>query len=291
MNSPIVPKPGAPWESRSVVDQFLRDWDREWMTLKELTEYERMSDKPVYRPCKFHSTETLVPEVQNIQWFRGLLHVKHEVAVYDGDQDTAFSAIRVCQTLEHSLAAEPCIVSQIVRSVVGRTACKMIADSLRYDQLIETQLDEIEVELEHFGPIPEMFRLAMIGERALLLPVFSDPSLAAAAMGLHDTLDRIDLSGRGVDGLYFLDKMQTAIDLPTDDTGDFKQTACDVEAMIQNESREGGHSFEQKRRFAISLLPAFQRYAEILVSYSEEIELTKLAIAERRRRDSLQLPK
>ncbi len=280
----IVPLPGEDWPNRKAVDDFLQTWQAELKTIHELAEAEYVNiGKPLRRPIEFRSVATLLPDTQHIRTMARLLQLEHAVATFDGDQQRAYECIRACRGLERSTYGEPLIISQLIGRAVAGLAGEMIQTSVQLDQLSDEQMDDVAENFPTFGKLYELYELSIRGERAMMLPLFSNPQQANDIMEL-DSISGANLltKTRASDALYYLERIDSFLSLPNDDMQAFRNAAKRATDRLENDARNAGMLETMDRAMSYMLIPAVGFYTEAIVRQAEHDNLAKLAMAVRK---------
>ncbi len=279
----VVPLPGQPWPDRPNVDDFLAKWQDQLNTIRELGEQQYTAVKPVRRPIEFNSLNTLLPDTQRIRAMVRMLRLEHAVAVYDGDTQRGYQCIRASRGLERSAYGEPILISQLIGQAVGRIAGEMMKRSIEHNQLTDEQMDELAASMPTFADLHRLYVHALRGERAMTLPIFSDPEQAKQILEIDSEAGaKLMTTTRAVDAVFYLEMLDACLSLPDDDLHSFLKAAADAEAALVNDVANAG--LLQKMDHAVShmLLPAARTMAEVFVRRVEHDNLIKLAMAVRK---------
>lgn len=280
----VVPPPGEPWPGRGLVDAFVKRWQAEIDKTRQLGEAEYVNtDKPLRRPIEFQSVATLLPDTQHVRTMARLMRLEHAIATYDGDQQRAYECIRACLGLERSTNAEPIIVSQLVGQAVARIAGQMMQLSVEHDQLTDEQMDQLADSMPTFAELCDHFKLAMRGERAMILPIFSDSGQAKEMLQLDsDAGANLLTKTRSTDALYYLELMDELLSLPSDDMQSFYDASKRVTDRLNNDARNAGMIQKMDKAMSFILFPAVDAFAGVMVRRTEHDNLAKLAMAVRK---------
>jgi hypothetical protein len=104
----------------------------------------------------------LAPLKQTAHWQA----VRSACELADRDADRAVAAIADGLRLSRTLEAEPCLISQLVRFLMIRTATESIMHLISFSTLSPTQAHYLQTELQFARPEKAIY-LAMIGERCM----------------------------------------------------------------------------------------------------------------------------
>ncbi len=283
-NPPIVPPPGEDWPNRTAVDEFLKKWRSELQTIRELGEAEYANKgKPLRRPIEFRSVATLLPDTQFARPMARLTMLDHAVAMHDGDQQQAYQCLRACFGLERSMDGEPLIVSQLVGLAIGALASEILQKSVEHDQLSDQQMDELAANLPSFDKLCDLYEMAMRGERAMMLPLFSDPEQAYQILNIDSAAGaNLFAKARSTDALYYLEIMDQWLSLPRDDLNSFRDAAKRVNAKLSNDVGNAGILEKLDHAMSYMIIPANDAFAEVIVRRAEQNNLAKLAMGVRK---------
>ena len=276
----VVPTPGEAWEKRQDVDDFLAKWQAEIDRLTKISIAElRPDQKPVRRPIEFDSIATLLPDTQAIRQMGRLLKLRHAVAVFDQDSDVQMECLQAARGLERSTFGEPLIICQLLGMSAGQMTNDMIQLSVENDQLSDQQLSTVQQQLTDFATQRTQYSLAMRGERAAVLPVFLDPDRAEEAMELDEPNAAILMTKvRSIDVLYFLDQMESYLNVSESDPKEFRDEAQAAMQKLKSDVASSNVITKLDRTFSYLLIPAVGSYAMAIARYEEHTRLTRLAI-------------
>jgi hypothetical protein len=116
----------------------------------------------------------LLPHVQDGRNLARLLHWKANDALGRGDVEKAYHAVWLSLESSEQLAAEPLLISQLVRMAMQGAACESLSMCLRHAPVPEATFRAIDKRLgswdEGFG-----IQATWLGERALWMSVLEDP--------------------------------------------------------------------------------------------------------------------
>ena len=279
-----VPMRGEAWPNRQSVDDFLQQWRAELQTIHELAEAEYNNDgKPLRRPIEFRSVMTLLPDTQQVRTMARLMQLEHAVAMHDGDRQRAHRCLRACLGLARSTDGEPFMISQLIGLAVAGLAGEILQKSVEHDQLSDEQMEKLAAKLPTFDELCDVYELAMLGERAMMLPLFSDPQEAREIMGIESTAGANLLTKtRSTDALYYLQLMDQWLSLPRDDMQAFRDAAVRVSDQLQIDASNAGMLERMDHAMSYMIIPAVGGFAGAIVRYAEQNKLAKLAMAVRK---------
>lgn len=280
----VVPRPGEPWPQRQETDDFLKLSGKHLDTIRSLGEAQFVNTgKPLRRPIEFRSVATLLPDTQFVRAMARLMQLEHAVAVYDGDNQRALECIRAVAGMERSIYGEPLMISQLIGQAIGFISGGMIQRSVEHGQLTNEQMDELADALPSFQQLCDLYEMGILGERAMLLPLFSNPREAEEMMELESAVGANLLTKtRPLDALYYLEAMDRLLELPRDDMLTFRRAADQVDDQFESDIRNSGVIQKFDRVMSYMLMPAVGSFAGVMVRRAEHNHLIKLAVAVRK---------
>lgn len=270
-----MPGPLQAWPEEEATRKFLLRWqslhDRcAALSRKQLQE----GTLPVRFPLQFDSINTLLPNTQNMRQAGRLLKLKGQVAVYDGQSTTTRRSIEALLGCSRTLGGEPFLVSQLVSIAIDGMALDLLKSAVEHDVLTEKDLQTLlpyVLARIHIGP---EWRQSMVGERASLLPIFDNPSMAG------DT-GPPNLLGRSRDALYYLDHINAVISIPENDFDTFLAGLESQEAELAALFESGGLLQRLDTVLTGMLAPATSSAGSSFVRQASQHRLAALCIAVR----------
>lgn len=282
-----VPPPGEPWPDEQEVRAFLSKSGPLLEKIRSLSMDEMdPGTKPLRRPITYEGFLTLLPDAQESRSFARMLNLDFDVALRDGNADRAFESIRAMQGLRRSFDGEPLLVSQLVGIAIGSIGNNMIRRALEADLFSEDQLKTIFNEIEGFKKSAELFQLAMVGERAMALPMFSDPERAREMLEMETgsgggRMTEWMTKMRSKDGVAYLEEISKFEKFPTDSMKGFRKAGEAWDANLKNQAANASMFEKMDKAMTFISLPAIGVAARAFVREAESNNLTRLAIAAR----------
>ncbi len=229
---PPIPGPGETWEQQQATREFLlqfSDLQRELtqLSLKQL----QPGAVPVRYPTKWNSLDTLLPDIQNMRQASRLLLLQGQVAIYDENSASTRRCIEGLLGCSQAMSAEPVLVSQLVAVAIDSMAVELLQTALRHNTLNEKDLRRVLEHIRQQMSIGPRWRIAMQGERALMLPIYNDPSI-----GVSQGVASIPFRSR--DALYYLDYMDSVTNVPTENmdvfVAELEKCESELEQLMAN---------------------------------------------------------
>jgi hypothetical protein len=177
--------------------------------------------KPVRFLTEFNSMNTLLPQTQNIRQAARMLLLNGQVAVFDRNSVKARLNIEALLGCSRTIAGEPMLVSQLVRVAITGMGVGLLRSALEQDVLSEKDLMALLPRVMDGINISPLWKTAMQGERALLLPLFEKPELINEVFRW--------LPGRSIDALHYLDLIEQILSVPDGDFDQFREGLMKVE--------------------------------------------------------------
>lgn len=217
---PIVPDHEWTEEADSIA--FLK----KWKTLHAEAVQLSIDAKPVQFPTVFDSFNTMLNEIQELRQVARLLELQGRVGLRARDSAIVRENIDASLGLSKVPSGSPTLVSQLVSIAIDGIGIGLLKDSLEYDVLNEADLKILLPKVQLDINLGDEWRMTIAGERAMALPVFSDPT-KARAVGLPS------LPGRSHDALIYLDLSDEVMDFSTENLKEFKAKLQDMEDKVK----------------------------------------------------------
>ncbi len=217
-----APLPSQPWaaEAETATREFLTQWKELHQEIQELA----LRAQPVQFPIEFDSIDTPLAHLNEMRQAIRLLHLRGKVALRDGDSKATRQTVMAMWGGSKILSSDPLLISQLVATAFDGMAMDLLKDGLKSGVLQSSELQELLPMLLAQTEIDAAWRSAVIGERALALPAFED---TVRAVG-------VSVPGRAQDTLLYLEIIQKAIELPTEDLDEFRNSAKLLETDLKN---------------------------------------------------------
>ncbi len=197
--------PGDPWEYEKRTREFLDQWselhDRAmWLSLKaKPTRWDAV--------LSFNGDLTRTQELRSVE---RLLSLRGQLAMYDSDSAATTRAINALWRLPTVAAGEPFLISQLVRAAIGGKATVLLKNALEQGVLRQHEIEMLLPQVLEGTTVGDAWRMGMIGERALALPVIRGDSV-------EEGYPVSSLPFRSSDANYYLDITDRMIEISSDD--------------------------------------------------------------------------
>ena len=261
---PILPE--DEWEEEEDSLAFLEKWKSLHAEVLRLS----IDAKPVRFPIVFDSFRTLLQQTQEMRQAARLLLLRGRVGLRARDSVVVRDAIDGMLGVSRVNAGEPILVSQLVSIAIDSMAIALLKDSLKVDALSEEDLQSLLPKVLATVNLGKEWENAIVGERAIALPVFADPS-KARSFGVTS------VPGRSRDALFYLDLIQGILELPANDLKEFKVKLQAVEAKM---TEQANASWITKFDSILTLqtAPAFAAAADAFIRRALQHRMAALAI-------------
>lgn len=188
--------------------------------------------KPVRLITHFESINTTLNTTQSMREAARLLSLRGKVAIFDRDSAQVRDCIESLLGCAAALQGEPLLVSQLVVIAVESMAIELLKQGLKHNALDEPDLLALAPRFANKIEISPQWRIALNGERGISLPVFANPNLVG-----EENATKIPI--RAHDAIYFLDFMERAVSIKTDDVERFATEIKATEQALEEMSRSG----------------------------------------------------
>jgi hypothetical protein len=263
-----IPLPGEPWPQLEAAEQLLSRYES---SLENMRQAAREGGQARF-PTRFADGIAMpLPHVQRLRAGARLLELETVVAAHRGRPDDAVEAIVALFASARTLEQEPILISQLVRMALTGIARGRIAWLLSAGVLDDNQLKRLDAELSA-ADYQDSIRRAMIGERAVGIQTFADPS----RLGSDAPAFRPGFMSSGDEIVYLqtMNEMIAAAEL----TGSERIRAlAEVEARL----KELASGTMAKLRYPMTLLivPAFSYTFEATTRNEADRHVTRIAVA------------
>ena len=257
----------------------VEEWEEEEDSLAFLEKWKSLHDevlrlsidaKPVRFPIVFDSFNTLLQQTQEMRQAARLLQLRGRVGLRARDSAVVRDAIDGMLGLSRVNASEPTLVSQLVTIAIDGIAIGLLKDSLKVDALSEEDLQSLLPKVVATINIGKEWETAIAGERALGLPIFSDPS-KARSVGVTP------VPGRSRDALFYLELVDSVLEIPTNNLKEFRTKLKDVEAEMTAKARASLIS-QFDSILTLQTTPAFAAAADAFIREALQHRMAALAI-------------
>ncbi|MCA9191453.1 MAG: hypothetical protein KDB03_06820 [Planctomycetales bacterium] len=254
----------APWPEEQIARDFLKRWQFELDTAIELSK----KGQPVRFPRAFDSFRTLLPEVQGMRTVARLVQLESQLAIRDKNSKKVAECIAALNGCARTLDGDALLISSLVSIAIDGIAIDTLRRALEADVLETPELLELKDRMLENCAITERWHAAIIGERAMGLPAFSDPDV------LGETGVPL-LPARSKDMLFYLDIMQQVLDAPTDDLDQMLSSLKTIESEL---SQDVGWLRRFDTLLSCTVLPAVNGAGTAFVRHVSQHRLAVLAI-------------
>ncbi len=266
-----VPGPGEPWNEEEATRAFLVKWDDTHQKITDLC----AEGLPVRFPIIWDSINTKLENTQQMRGAARLLQLRTQTAIFDRDSAATANGIQSLLGCSHTLSGEPILVSQLVSLAIDNMAIRSLQQAIEHDVLSQADLQKLRSAIQPGQSISEGWRLGLIGERAMMLDIFENPSaIGPANMGAPV------LPFRSTDANNYMNLMQQAIDVKTEDFDEFLTGLSEHEEEIQKLT--SGSIFGQLDSIMTGLLtPALSAAGQAYTRSACKHRLAEIAIGVR----------
>ncbi len=261
---PILPE--EEWEEEVESLAFLEKWKSLHDEVLRLS----IDAKPVRFPIVFDSFNTLLQQTQEMRQAARLLLLRGRVGLRARDSVVVRDAIDGMLGVSRVNAGEPMLVSQLVSIAIDSMALELLKDSLKVDALNADDLQSLLPKVMATINIGNEWGMVIAGERALALPVFADPS-KARSFGVTS------VPGRSRDALFYLDLIDSVLELPTNNLKDFRTKLKVVEAEMTAKARASLIS-QFDSILTLQTTPAFAAASDAFIRRALQHRMAALAI-------------
>ena len=268
----IVPPPEHAWAEEKVTRDFLATWSELEKEISRLSMRQlEPQAKSVRFLTEFNSLNTLLPQTQNMRSAARLLMLRGQVAIYDRNSAKAKQSIEALLGCSRTIAGEPILVSQLVHMAIDSMAMDVLRSALNHDVLSERDLIALLPRVLDGINISPQWKIAMQGERAMMLPVFKHPELATGSETIRW------LPGRSSDTLHYLDFIEQVLAVPDGDFDQFHAGLIKVELELK--SRLDGTALQKYDRVMTAMMaPAVVSAGNAFISDAVQHRMAALCI-------------
>ncbi len=223
------PENGEPWEDEAAVRNFLE----KYRTLHDRVMRLCIDAEPVRFPIKWEGTATLLPDTQTMRGAARLLSLRGQLALYDRDAAAVRRSVDASIGCSVTLEGEPTMVSQFVAVAIDQIALATLKSGIEQDIL---RPDDLRYLIKRVLPRTKLrnhWEIALNGERAMMLPIYQDSSVAERELGGAGNL-AARLPFRGRDANTYLDIIDQATEADTSNLDAFIRDTRALEDEVQN---------------------------------------------------------
>lgn len=271
----VVPAPGKAWAEEKTVRDFLANWSDLRFRISKLSMKQlEPGVKPVRFLTSFNSVNTLLPQTQNMRTAAQLLMLNGQVAIYDRNSTKTRLSIEALLGCSRTLAGEPILVSQLVQNAIDGMGIELLKSALEHDVLSESDLLALLPRMLEGIRISPSWKMAMHGERGMMLPVFKHPEMVLRSEGIRW------LPGRSTDALRYLEFMDQLLAVPDDNFDDFKKGLDQVEQDLK--SKLDGNLLQRFDSLVTTLMtPAVASMGNVYIRVAAQRRIAALCIGVR----------
>lgn len=260
---PILPS--EEWTEEQVALAFLKNWKSLYADLLILS----VDAKPVRFPIVFDSMQTLLTQTQEMRQFARLLQLSGRIGLRKRDSSAVRDAIDGLLGLSRVSSGEPLLVSQLVATAIDGVALELLKDGIRHDAINESDLKILLPKVLAAINIGPEWSSAIVGERAIALPIFAD-SKKAKSLGVSS------VPGRSRDALFYIDISQQILEIPTEPMSEI--LAKMGETKIEERMMQGNWSAQFDRVLTSQLMPNYAMAVNALIRRALQHRMAATAI-------------
>lgn len=211
---------GEPWKYEASTRKFLERWSGVHSRAMRLS----IDAKPTQWPIEFDSFETLLPQTQELREAARLILLDGCLALYEGDSDRVQRSVLALSRMPRVLEGEPLLISQLVVVAISFHGFDLFKRGIEQGVLETSHINRLLEEYRTKTNLGSEWRLGMIGERALALPVFAP-----------DSLDQTRPTGwfRNNDANSALDIFEKAIDVSSHDPVELLKQSRMLDTLVE----------------------------------------------------------
>ncbi len=223
------PSPRQEWPAEAAARAFL---DR-WRDTHDKTMRLSMDARPVRFPIEWDSVNTLLPQTQQMRSAARLLALRGRLALYEEDAAATRRCIDALLGCAAALEQEPVLVSQLVSIAIDGMAIDILKIATERNLLRPQDLEYLINKVLRGTQIGSQWKVAIEGERAMMLPIFSDPQIAQASLGPGSAVTLLPFRSR--DANHYLDLLDQALAVETEDISRFQIELTALEEKMQEQ--------------------------------------------------------
>ena len=267
-----MPLPGEQWPEQEKVEQFLEQQQDLLRTAQRLAQ----ADIKRRMPVTFDGIRTELKWAEKVRQLARLFELQAADAIVRRDSHTAADALLSSLGSARATEGQPCIIGQLIALSIESISLESLKLAIERNVLDADDLKRVQSRLEARSPWPTLWKNGIIGERAMMLPIFHEP---ARYLGEEYWRDALPSPWRGHDTLNFLDITKRSLELPTQDLDTFR--AANRQETQEVEARLRSNGFKLDYNLCSYLLPAYGAYGEATVQREMRYRLANLAIGAR----------
>lgn len=166
-----VPSPGEPWPQIDDAEEFLAKYREPLEKMHQASE----SGGEARFPLKISDGIALTLPYQPLRGAVRLLKLESEIRARQGDARAAAESVRAIFAAARTFERQSFLVSQLIQIEMNDVACERIERLLPAADFSEEDLIQFDRRLAAIDE-PAAFRRTLLGERAMYIHVFANPS-------------------------------------------------------------------------------------------------------------------
>ncbi|GAB5406917.1 MAG: hypothetical protein Aurels2KO_51480 [Aureliella sp.] len=270
---PPYPKHGEPWSEEAAVREFLDKYDSLHNRIMRLS----LKSQPVRFPIEWEGVGTLLPDTQRMRAAARLLNLRGQLALYDRDPAAVRRSVDALVGCAVVLEGEPSLVSQFVSIAIGQTAMSVLKDGVQQDVF---RPDDLRYLIERLSPLTnlrEHWRVGLNGERAMMLPIYREPSSLESYGPGEGFATRLPFRGR--DANAYLDIIEQALDADTTSLDAFSRDVQAIEEKVETDLTSDSILQQLDHALTAMLTPALGQAGRALVGKATDHRIAVIAMA------------
>ena len=222
---------------------------------------------------RFDYINTDLSGVRELTKVKQLLGLDAQVAIYLGDSKRAFDDTIALFQLARHLQTVPFLQSRLSEYACRRQALLILQRALEFDLFSDEQLQAIDDYCKSNSSLGTRWKVSLKEEFGGIASLFVNPNL-----GLGDV--EVVMPSRGEDGLFYLETMRKAWELPTEDWTQFRSMLASL--LIDFESKTSDYWGSRKYELSRTLMPNLMLAANLFISDAQVHRQARIAIAIRK---------
>ncbi len=227
-----IPDPGVAWAEEQVSVDFIEKWSELRDELRRLaSQQHEPNEMPVRFDIQFKSMDTTLEHLNHLRNAARLLRLDGALGIREGNSKRVREDVSGLLGLANTLRGEPFLVAQLVMIAIDSIAMDLLRGALEHDVLDTEDLESLLPLVMARTTIGAEWHLALQGEIATALPVFTNPAARGAGTP--------PIPARSHDALMFLDHMESLIAVPTEDITKLFEASRQLEYDLEDELDSG----------------------------------------------------
>lgn len=264
--------PGEAWPAEARTREFLKQWSG----LHDRTMRLSMNGKPTQWPLEFNSFSTNLQQTQEMRSAGRLLALRGRLGLYDRDPAAVRRAIDALLGIPKVLEGEPLMVSQLVATALQGIGWELLKDAVEEGVLREQDLTALLPKVIERTKASDSWRLSLLGERAMALPVVRNP-------GAHEFGYEMGprLPFRSNDANHYLDLIEKALEISSEDPVELYTKSRVLEAEMESQFRNMNWFEQMDTAMTGTVTPALSAGATAFSRSAIQCRIMALAMAVR----------